>query len=185
MAVNDVLYSDSGLTTLFNGNSQWYKIIWKGAVGTDDVYAVQISSTGVVLAWQYCPSTTTTTSTSTSTTTAAAPTTATIIINNSNSLDIPITDVTVNGVSITFVQGTNFTISAGNNGTFTTDQLGTQNVVIYYGGHIPGQNISFQDSNNNIDCQDLNGPAGSFTIASATITAGTEIYITGADGSCV
>jgi hypothetical protein len=76
MAVNDVLYSDSGLTTLFNGNSQWYKIIWKGAVGTDDVYAVQISSTGVVLAWEYCPSTTTTTSTSTSTTTTtAAPTT--------------------------------------------------------------------------------------------------------------
>jgi hypothetical protein len=81
MAVNDVLYSDSGLTTLFNGNSQWYKIIWKGAVGTDDVYAVQISSTGVVLAWQYCPSTTTTTTTTaaptTTTTTTSAPTTTT------------------------------------------------------------------------------------------------------------
>lgn len=70
MAVNIVFYSDSGLTTLFNGNSQWFKILWKGAVGTDDIYAVQINSSGVVLAWEYCP--TTTTSTTTTTTTAAS-----------------------------------------------------------------------------------------------------------------
>jgi len=119
MAVNDVLYSDSGLTTLFNGNSQWYKIIWKGAVGTDDVYAVQISSTGVVLAWEYCPSTTTTTSTSTSTTTTtAAPTTTT----TSTSTTSTSTSTTTAGPGLAVSNGT--VTCSGTNGSFTTTASG-------------------------------------------------------------
>ena len=58
-------------------------------------------------------------------------------------------------------------------------------VIIYYGGHISGQNITFTDSNNNTTCKDLNGSAGSFTIPSSTITAGTTIYVTAADGACL
>jgi type VI secretion system secreted protein VgrG len=111
-------------------------------------------------------------------------TTVDIIINNTNSLNIPITDVTINGVSVTYVTGTNFTITAGSNGTFSSSQTGTQTVVIYYGSHIAGQNIVFIDSASEITCQNLNGTGGSFTISSATITENTTIYITASDGAC-
>lgn len=110
---------------------------------------------------------------------------AEIFIDNNNSLDIPITDMTVNGVSVSYLSGANFTINAGNNGNFYTDQLGTYTVIIYYGGHIPGQNIVFTDSNGTITCKDLNGSAGSFTIANAVITGGTTIYVTASDGACI
>ena len=134
---------------------------------------------------------TTTTSTTTTTTTTAAPTTTTttaapvdIFIDNNNSLDIPITGMTINGVAVTYSSGTDFTINAGNNGNFTSNELGTYTVVISYGSHISGQKITFEDSNNNITCKDLNGSAGSFTIANSVITGGTTIYVTGADGAC-
>ena len=140
------------------------------------------------------PTTTTvapTTTTAAPTTTTEAPTTTTttaavasIYIDNNNSLDVPITDMTINGVSVTYVSGQNFTINAGNNGNFETTQLGTQTVIIYYGGHIAGQNIVFTDSDNNITCKDLNGAAGSFTIPSSVITGGTTIYVTVSDGAC-
>jgi len=128
------------------------------------------------------PTTTTTIAPTTTTTTA---TSVDIYITNS-SLDIPITDMTINGVSVTWVSGGDgFPVNSGENGNFTSTQLGTQNVVIYYGGHISGQNITFTDSNSNVDCQNLNGGAGSFTIASATITGGTTIYVNATDGACV
>ena len=129
--------------------------------------------------------TTTSTSTSTTSTTTAAPSTSVdIYINNTNSLDIPITGMTINGVAVTFTSGTDFTIPAGNNGNFTSSQIGTHTVVIYYGAHIPGQNILFTDSDNAIACQNLNGSAGSFTINNAVITAGTQINVIASDGSC-
>jgi hypothetical protein len=77
MAINITLYADSALTTPYNGASQWFKILWKGAIGTDDVYGVQISNLGKVLNWVYCSATTTTT---TSTTTSAPTTTTTTTI---------------------------------------------------------------------------------------------------------
>ena len=139
------------------------------------------------------PTTTTlspTTTTVAPTTTTIAPTTTTttatsvdIYISNA-SLDIPITDMTINGVSVTWVSG-GFPVNAGENGNFTSTQLGTKDVIIYYGGHISGQNITFTDSDNNVTCQDLNGGAGSFTITGATITGGTTIYVAAADGACI
>jgi len=126
--------------------------------------------------------TTTTTSTTTTTTTAAL---VDIFIDNNNSLDIPITAMTINNVAVTYSSGTNFTINAGNNGNFTSAQTGTQTVRITYGSHISGQKIRFIDSANNETCKDLNGSAGTFTISGATITAGTTIYVYGEDGSCI
>ncbi len=113
-----------------------------------------------------------------------SPATGSIYINNTNSLNIPITGMTINGVAVTFELGTNFTIAAGNNGTFSTSQTGSQTVVISYGTHTPGQNIVFTDSNNNITCETLNGPGGSFTISSSIITAGTTISVVTNDGVC-
>jgi hypothetical protein len=67
-------YSDAGLTTPFDGNSLWFKIFWKGAVGFDDIYGVQIDALGVVIDFLFCSAITTTTTT---TTTTVAPTTTT------------------------------------------------------------------------------------------------------------
>ena len=144
-----------------------------------------------------CPATTTTTTSTTTTTTTEEPTTTTstttttttsnevsIYINNTNSLDVPITDMTINGESVTFVGGSNFTITAGNNGSFSSTEIGTQTVIIYYGGHTSGQNIAFTDSDSTVSCQNLNGSAGSFTISDAIITGGTTIYVTVSDGTC-
>jgi hypothetical protein len=74
MSVGITFYSDAGLTTLFDGNSQWFKILWKGAIGFDDIYGVQISPLGVVEDFLFCSAITTTTTT---TTTTEAPTTTT------------------------------------------------------------------------------------------------------------
>lgn len=117
--------------------------------------------------------------------TSCAPNPVSISIDNTTSLDIPITGMEINGIPVTYVSGTNFTINAGNNGSFESNETGTQTVEIFYGAHIPGQNITFQDSNSNITCKDLNGSAGSFTIPSSVITGGTTIYVTGADGACI
>jgi hypothetical protein len=53
-----IFYSNSQLTVLFNGNSQWFRVVWKGAVGTDNVYSVRINNVGVVIDYQLCSSVT-------------------------------------------------------------------------------------------------------------------------------
>jgi hypothetical protein len=98
-------------------------------------------------------------------------------------LDVSITDITINGIAVLAVAGS-FPVNASENENFASTQLGTQDVIIYYSGHIPGQNMVFYDSTNFATCHNLNGSAGSFTIAGATITGGTDIYITVADGAC-
>jgi hypothetical protein len=155
---------------------------------TDDV-TISISSNA-------CASTTTTTTaapTTTTTTTTAAPTTTTttagastvdIYITNT-SLDIPIGSMTINGVNVDWIgSGPTFVLGSGDNGSFTSNQIGTYDVVIGYGGHIPGQKITFTDSASNITCQNLNGSIGTFTISGATITTGTTITVSAEDGSC-
>jgi len=83
MSVGITFYINSGLTTTFNGASQWFKILWKGAIGFNDIYFVQINNVGIVQNYGFCSSitttttTTTTTTSTTTTTTTAAPTTST------------------------------------------------------------------------------------------------------------
>jgi hypothetical protein len=135
------------------------------------------------------PTTTTSTSTSTSTSTTTFGTTAAptvdIYIQNVGSLDIPIGSMTINGVAVTWVgSGPDFVLSSGDNGSFTSTQIGTYDVVIAYGGHTPGQRITFIDSAGTPTCQTLNGSIGTFTITNATITAGTTISVEALDGIC-
>lgn len=129
-----------------------------------------------------CAATTTTTTTSTTTTTTTAAPVNIEIANNS--LDIPITGMTINGVAVTYSSGTDFTINAGSSGVFTSNQFGTQDVTITYGSNVGGQNIRFIDSNSDSTCHDANGGGGTFTITGATITGGTTIYVTAEDGTC-
>jgi hypothetical protein len=83
MSVGITLYADAGLTTPFDGNSQWFKILWKGAIGFDDIYGVQISPLGVVEDFLFCSAITTTTTT---TTTTEAPTTTTTTTTSTTTL---------------------------------------------------------------------------------------------------
>jgi hypothetical protein len=46
--INDIVYQDSSLTTLFTGNNQWYKTDWGG------IYSIQINNSGVVISIQIC-----------------------------------------------------------------------------------------------------------------------------------
>jgi hypothetical protein len=182
IVVGDIIY-DTYPSTPTNGGDNWIALK-SGGVG--DAYSFQINTSGqVIQVGGNCnPTTTTTTAAPTTTTTTAAPTIVNISISNS-SLDVTITDVTINGTTITWVAGGDgFPVPSGENGNFTSTQLGTQDVIIYYSGHIPGQNIVFLDSDNTTICQNLNGSAGSFTIAGATITGGSDIAITVADGAC-
>lgn len=129
-------------------------------------------------------STTSTTSTSTSTTTAA-PTGVDINIDNGNSLDIVITGMRINGVSVTYSAGSNFSLSPGQIGSFTSTETGVQDVEIDYTTSIPGQNITFMDSSLTITCLGTIGSNGTMSILSAQIDAGTTVYVTAADGGCV
>jgi hypothetical protein len=119
----------------------------------------------------------------TTTTTTSAYTTTQIDIFN-NSADVPITGMEINGVAVTYLSGTNFTLVSGNSGSFTTGQLGTQTVNIYYGSNIGGQNITFEDSDSIITCHDANNGGGTFTITGATITGGINITVIASDGTC-
>jgi hypothetical protein len=160
-----VLYQDSALSTFAPNN--YY---------SDGTNSWLISSNGILTSQTLCSGTTT------STTTASG--TVDITITNS-SLDVPIGSMTINGVNVDWVgYGPDFVLSASDNGSFTSTQTGTQDVVIGYGGHIPGQRITFYDSNNFATCQTLNGSVGTFTITGATITAGTTISVVVEDGIC-
>ena len=135
------------------------------------------------------PTTTTSTSTSTSTSTTTLGTTAAptvdIYINTVDSLDTPITGMTIDGVAVTWSgAGPDFILSAGDNGQFTSTKIGTYDVVISYGTHTSGQRIIFTDSNSVVTCQTLNGSSGTFTITGATITAATTISVYSQDGVC-
>lgn len=136
-----------------------------------------------------CGGTTTTTTSGggggTTTTTTAAPSTVDIYINTISSLDIGITGMRINGVSVTYVGGSNFPLAAGDNGSFTSTQTGVQDVEIDYTTSIPGQNITFMDSNLTVTCIGTIGNNGTMGISFAQITSGTTIYVTAADGACL
>jgi hypothetical protein len=92
----------------------------------------------------------------------------------------------VNGVPVSFSSGQNFTINAGDAiGYFTTGEIGTYTVDIYYGSCTAGQNINFTDSNTTPYCHDTNPGGGTFTINNAVITSGTTLYILATDGACL
>jgi hypothetical protein len=99
-------------------------------------------------------------------------------------LNIPIQDMTINGVAVTYVSGANFTITTGDSGNFTSAQLGTQTVIIYYGSSTAGQSITFTDSDNFITCHEVTGGSGSFMITGATITSLGTLTVSATDGAC-
>ncbi len=105
-----------------------------------------------------------------------------VIIQNS-SLDVSITDVTINGVSVTYESGANFPVDSGENGNFVTTELGTYDITVYYGASIPGQNFTIYDSNLTSTCYNAY-PPGFGTAYGAVINSSQQIDITVSDGTC-
>ena len=109
---------------------------------------------------------------------------AAIYISNS-SLDISITDVEINGVSVTHDGGQNFPVDTSDNGFFTTTQLGTYNIVVYFYASISGQHIDVTDSNSTLTCHNVPGNgSGTFTVTSAIINTVVTVNIDVLDGAC-
>ena len=202
LGTGTILYTTSALTTpvangfYSNGAKYWNTAASVGmladettctGITTSTTTTTAAPTTSTTSTTTQPPTTSTSTSTSTSTTTlgtTAAPT-VDIYIQNVGSLDIPIGSMTINSVAVTWIgSGPDFVLSAGDNGSFTSTQIGTYDVVIAYGGHTPGQRITFIDSAGTPTCQTLNGSIGTFTITNATITAGTTISVEALDGIC-
>lgn len=102
------------------------------------------------------------------------------------SLDLQISAVTVNTIPVTWTGGgSNFPITAGNNGNFTTNDTGSGKIVaITYSGNIPGQNITFYDSSFFGNCYNTNGSADTIVIYGQSFTSGGTAAVYAADGAC-
>lgn len=120
--------------------------------------------------------------TTSTTTTAAPPATADISINNV-STDIPVTDVTVGGVSITYASGDNFPVGSGQSGLFTTTNVGNYTIRVYYGANSGGK-ITLTDSASVTSCVNVNPVGGMALFTSCTIDSITPVQIAVEDGTC-
>jgi hypothetical protein len=144
-----------------------------------------------------CPATTTstsstststsTTSTSTSTTTAA-PTSSEVFISVQPSLDITITDVTVDGVSVTLNSSSYpIVIGVNENVNGTVAKVGTYDVVVYFGCSTGGQKVEVTDSTNTTSCQNAgvgSGQSLTFTGQYLDGTSSPALNVSGVDGTC-
>ena len=93
--------------------------------------------------------------------------------------------MTINGVAVTYVSGTNFTIDSGDpSGQFTTNQIGSYDIVVNFGSSISGQNIVITDCASAQHCCTTNGSGGTCTFSGASITNNCTITIAAADGAC-
>lgn len=109
---------------------------------------------------------------------------ATLYITN-NFFTGTITDVTVNGVSIT---GASFPLAVGNGTTGYTTQIGTYDVLVYYANATnPSNYMEIQDSEYNSSCVDgftSFGPNPYVTFPSQIINTSIAVTIVSGDGSC-
>jgi hypothetical protein len=173
-----ILYTNQNLTSPFVGSAGWRKLVQGGSS-----WAVVIDTNGEITDYATCASqtttTTTTTSTTTTTTTSLAPFADVSITNGFFQGDI--TDVTVEGVTIS---GVSFPITIGNGATGTTTEIGlTQTIIIYYDNVLAGSRIEYTDGETGNFCDNISG-GGSITWSAADVVDGGTITITAGDGSC-
>lgn len=110
--------------------------------------------------------------------------TSTLFYISNGSLDVSITDITVNGVSLYGATGGGFPVDASENINAYSNEQGYQTVVVYFNNSITGQHIEAYDSDLTFFCDNISGTgANSITWTSAYVGAGTfQIYAL--DGSC-
>lgn len=101
------------------------------------------------------------------------PVTTGVEINNS-SIDVSVTNVTVNGVEIT---GVTFPVNAGGDVFGSTDQIGTFDVVVTLTYVSSGQSVEVSGSNHVVvGCDDITSP-GSFTFSSVLVNASYRVIV--------
>lgn len=110
----------------------------------------------------------------------------TITVDN-NGTGIGITDVQCNTQSVTYVNGDNFTVDAGEFGTFETDVIGASITFdISYGAHTGQKNINLVDCDNNVYCSDtLNTAGGTYNIEGVVVQCNCTLTIVITDGACL
>lgn len=110
--------------------------------------------------------------------------TTTLFYISNSSLDIVITDVKVNGVSLTGATGAGFPVYSGDSINAYSNQQGTYDVDIYYYNSITGQHIEGYDSDLNFYCNATVGIGSNVTqFGGAYVGSGTfQIYAL--DGTC-
>jgi hypothetical protein len=176
-----IIYTDTALTTPapngFYSNGVNY---WNTGAGAGNLQN-QTSCGG--------SSTTTTTSTTTAspTTTSTTTTTTTLLaaplrVENTLSLDISVSDVTVNSITATPLTGS-YPIPAGENRDLTTTQFGTQTITVTFTNTITGQRITVTDSNGVPQCQTVN-TSSTFTYTNCAVDGVTQVLILCEDGAC-
>jgi hypothetical protein len=127
------------------------------------------------------PTTTTTTTEAptTTTTTTASPYASISLINSS--LDIVVTDVQVNSVSVI---STSFPLSTGNGGFAVTPYIGIYNVDIYYTSAVSGQSITLTDSDSAVQCYSAGGGGSILSFPSVSLNTTDIVTIDITDGAC-
>ena len=151
-----VLYFSPSLTNVFDadGSFGWYWI---------SGYSFQYVG-GVITNYGACP-------------------VPTLFYIQNSSLDIVISDVQVNGVSLTGVTGTGFPLYSGDTINGYSNQQGTYNVDIYYSAGVGGQHIEGYDSNLTFYCNNTGIGSNISQFSSAFVGSGTfQIYAY--DGTC-
>ena len=130
--------------------------------------------------------TNTTTSTPTPTPTIIVEECAFLEVRTDASLDVPITGVEVNGVPVTYVSGSTFTINQTDPaGYFNTTTTGSSVTIdIFYGSNIAGQRINLFDCSFTTFCCDLNPGGGTCTFTGVNLTCGCSWTIEAFDGVC-
>jgi len=129
--------------------------------------------------------TTTTTSTSTTTSTTTAAPVALIEISNPGSSTGLINTAGVNGVTVTYVSGTNFPITIGQSGIFSTTEIGTYSISVNYSTSDSDKKITVTDSALSTQCQ--NAPVGAglnLDYFTCVVNTSNNVQIIFEDGNC-
>jgi hypothetical protein len=103
-------------------------------------------------------------------------------VENTLSLDISVSDVTVNAVTATPLTGS-YPIPAGENRDLTTTQFGTYSITVTFTNTITGQRITVTDSNGTSQCQTVN-TSSTFTYTNCVVNGLTQVLILCEDGVC-
>jgi len=187
-ATRTFINGDTEYTFTSLGNATYYVAIMDfiGNKGVSSGATVSCFNTTTTLS----PTTTTlspttTTLAPTTTTTTAAAVFVNFSINNNFSADISISDITVDGISVSYVSGSSFPINAGSEGIYRTTLTGSRNIIIYFSSSSGDQNISVIDSSSNFTCQGVDS-AGTATmfVGGAAINSSADVFITASTGAC-
>ena len=108
-----------------------------------------------------------------------------ITILTNSSLDVNITDLTVNGSSATYVSGQALPNTPGNGTILCSTIVGVVDIRISVLNSVAAQKITLTDSLGNVQCYDITGTGPSnYDFLGVTLNCTTPITVLAEDGSC-